>query len=342
LNNKIEPLVLKETAKFTVNTEELEMYKLTNKILDRLEDVIKPEDPHKMPKIKRIINWLIRGDFYGEWNAPTDIIGGLGKFIPFIQKVFCSVIKGANNYDITVSFMDAAHVGSSGTTGSKPGYRAEGNLVPVFKFGRKAVPGWNIVLPGERKVGAPTKPSTFVPKQTEGKTSNPKGSKVLQTSKLPTVEELIVPKATKSVWVEKASKPAIEIPVETKSSTTTSESVDCFFTPILTETVAVPATEPLSPTKEIALLLDFNSPMDNVEGTTLIEAENSTVNAVLAPASVSTPVQATPDPTYWNKVSGIAAILARQMYVRGIPGSNSTIMEIAAATAGEAIGFFTN
>lgn len=307
LNTKIGPLVTKESTKFTVNTEELEMYKLTKKILERVDDIINPEDPHKMPKIKRIINWLIRGDFYGEWNQASDYVGDIGKFIPFIQKVFISVIKGIDNYDVTIEFTDVAKLHANTNT---KGYRAEGNLVPVFKFARKAVPGWNIVLPGETKsagLNASAKPKSFVPAKLTVKVPAAK----------PSVEELLAPTKTSkpaSVWVEKASKPikpsTEEVKLELPPLAETVQSLE------VSKPEEIKSDEPLSPTKEIERLLDFDTPLP--------------LNK--APVQV-TQISQQLDTNYWCKVAEIAGILAREMVLKGVQVDNGTILEMAASAA---------
>lgn len=134
-----------------VYSNELSLYNLSDKIFELISKnnfKIKRKLQHR--ELKRLINWLARGDFYGEFSNPNEVLIGKESFTEIISTIFIDVFGDLKDYNLSVVFLDYEEI-------NKSGKKKEGNIVPVAELKRK-VSSWTSVSSNKQKPKILNKP----------------------------------------------------------------------------------------------------------------------------------------------------------------------------------------
>jgi hypothetical protein len=118
-------------------SDELSVYNLTDKVFAIVNTMKQDDKVFKLKRklqhreLKRLINWLVRGDFFGEFSNPNEVFIEKEPFNDFISTIFIDAFGDIKDYDLSVVFLDQEEI-------TKSGKKKEGNILPVLELKRKS------------------------------------------------------------------------------------------------------------------------------------------------------------------------------------------------------------
>jgi hypothetical protein len=136
-----------------VYSSELSLYNLTDKIFETVNKIKQDDKTFNLKKklqhreVKRLVNWLARGDFYGEFSDPSEVLIGKESFVDIISTVFIDALGDLKDYNLKVIFLDNEEM-------NKSGKKKEGNIIPVVELRRK-ISSWTSVGSNKNKIKLP-------------------------------------------------------------------------------------------------------------------------------------------------------------------------------------------
>ena len=218
-----------------VYSNELSLYNLTDKIFDVISEnntKLKRKLQHR--ELKRLINWLARGDFYGEFSDPCEVLIGKESFIETISTIFIDIFGDLKDYNLSVVFLDYEEI-------NKSGKKKEGNILPVVELKRK-ISSWTSVSSNKQKHKKINNPKftdkTFKAISYSEKVLVPKKNEL---EKFPEIQGDILIKAEDKIYIEipEISIPNNDLQLELNNSTG--------FTPIIERiNTIIPESEELN------------------------------------------------------------------------------------------------
>lgn len=117
-------------------SDELSLYNLTDKVFAIANTMKQDDKSFKLKRklqhreLKRLINWLVRGDFFGEFSNPNEVFIEKEPFNDFISTIFIDAFGDIKDYNLSVVFLDQEEI-------TKSGKKKEGNILPIVELKRK-------------------------------------------------------------------------------------------------------------------------------------------------------------------------------------------------------------